>query len=80
MIPALIPAPGGPRAVRCTAPGCHRWLTDPGSILRGQGAVCWGKTHPATPRRRAVMAAVPPRHPDPVDGQLVLDITTTTEG
>lgn len=68
----------GPRAIRCSAPGCNHWLTRPDSIRVGLGPVCWAKTHPTRPRlrRRAVMAAPAPRRPIPGDGQLELDIPT----
>jgi hypothetical protein len=69
----------GPIEHYCT---CGRRLLRPDSIARGQGPVCWDKTHPTRLRlrRRAVMAAPAPRRPDPGDGQLELDITTTAPG
>jgi hypothetical protein len=73
--------PAGEEPVTCA---CGRELTDPVSVSRGAGPVCWRKLHGRTtrqPRRTAPPAAAPrpgPRQPElPYDDQLELDWSTS---
>ena len=59
---------------------CGRALSSQIGVSRGQGPVCWARTHPAvlrplTTRARAVRGIPAPRRAIQVDGQLALDLT-----
>jgi len=75
---------------RLCAARCGRWLTDPESIARGYGPICWDRL--PQDARAAIAATLPPkpatprllhaqcsRPAVPVDGQLPIDDDPTTE-